>query len=59
MNVNISHGRVTVMWTDDGRPCELITQGTRVLVDNEQTLRELYEALGFLYDKPATRAPRP
>lgn len=58
VNVNVNHGRAAVMWNDDGRPCELICGGTRLIVDTEKELRELHEVLGFLFDKPASPAPR-
>lgn len=47
-----SHRPTVVEWNDDGESCHLTTSGGFNMRMEEQSLRDLYEALDFLFGKP-------
>jgi hypothetical protein len=56
MHVRVSQGEVAVEWNDRGDeagqyPLNLFVEGLCYRIRHEQTLRDLYESLAFLYEK--------
>ena len=57
MKITAQQGKVTVTWNDRGDdtgqyPQELFVDGLQYQLRSEQSLRDLYECLDFLFGRP-------